>query len=152
MSGVPYFPLLYEPVECVQCEIAPECSNQDRPQRNRRDFTYTSGRCPRLPDQRGFVEENQRGLYMQAFPLVHARRGPGALELTLTIPGDKRSKKVYQTKSGFWYFQEKIESGRYARRVLNFECYRSKGRILDYMDLCHSDYCVFRAVIEDYYI
>lgn len=46
MSDSPYFPHLYGEVDCGKCEIASECCCRGRYQRNRRDFSHTSGRCP----------------------------------------------------------------------------------------------------------
>lgn len=37
---------------CGKCERE-ECFNRGKFQRDRRDFTVTSGRCPRLPDTQG---------------------------------------------------------------------------------------------------
>ena len=75
MSQKPYFPPLYGNVECEKCEIKTTCWCCGKYQRNRRDFTHTSGRCPRLPDRRGFVEKSERELYAATFLLVHAERG-----------------------------------------------------------------------------
>ena len=95
-----YFPPIKGPVDCAQCEAA-NCWCRDKFQRSQREFTHTSGRCPRLPDLRGFVERNEREAYAASFMLIHAELGAGGLQLTLTIPGQKRYRKVYQTKSGY---------------------------------------------------
>lgn len=71
MSEQHYFPPLKGPVDCAQCEAA-DCWCRNMHQRSRRDFTHTSGRCPRLPDLRGFVERDQREAYAAAFMLIHA--------------------------------------------------------------------------------
>ena len=105
-----YFPPIKGPVDCAQCEAA-GCWCRDKFQRSRRDFTHTSGRCPRLPDLRGFVERDEREAYAAAFMLIHAELGAGGLQLTLTIPGKKRYRKVYLTKSGYWYFNTRSEEG-----------------------------------------
>ena len=105
-----YFPPIKGPVDCAQCEAA-DCWCRDKFQRSRRDFTHTSGRCPRLPDLRGFVERDEREAYAAAFMLIHAELGAGGLQLTLTIPGKKRYRKVYLTKSGYWYFNTRSEEG-----------------------------------------
>lgn len=152
MSDTPYFPPLHGNVDCGKCEIASNCWCCGKHQRDRRDFTHTSGRCPRLPDKRGFVAEQERELYAQTFPLIYAERGEDVLHLTLTIPGAKRPKKVYQTKSGYWYFREKNESGLYVKRVLSIESCDSEAEIIKKMDLFDYDYCLFRAAIEDYYV
>ena len=152
MSGTPYFPPLYGDVDCGRCEIASKCPCQYRYQRNRRDFLPASGRCPRLPDWRGFVDMSQRELYAKTFPLIHAERGEEMLNLNLTLPGSKRLRKVYQTRGGSWYFREKSEFGDYIRRAINFECCRKKDEILNRMELYDYDYCLFRATIEDYFV
>ena len=77
-----YFPPLAGAVACRECDRA-DCMSRDRFQRNRRDFTVTSGRCPRLPDLRGYVDREDRALYEATFPLVHAKREDGRLTLTL---------------------------------------------------------------------
>ncbi len=150
MSDTPYFPPLHGKVDCIQCEISSQCWCRDKYQRDRRDFSHISGRCPRLPDMRGFVEANERELYRQTFPLVYAKRRDDGIHLTLTIPSEKRSKKVYHTRSGYWYFREKDDSGIYVKRVLRIESYNRLAEITWAMDLCQADYCVFRAKIEDY--
>ena len=144
-----YFPPLYGGVECGECEMASICHSRYKYQRDRRDFTYTSGRCPRLPDRRGFVDKSQKKLYAETFPLVHAERGDESLTLSLSIPGKKRLKKVYPRKDGYWYFRERAEGRSYIRRRISFNCFQTEKDVLDYMSLYDADYCLFRAVIWD---
>lgn len=129
--------------------MASACHSRYKYQRDRRDFTYTSGRCPRLPDRRGFVDISQKKLYAETFPLVHAERGDESLTLSLSIPGEKRLKKVYLWRGGYWYFRERAEDRSYVRRRVNFNCFRTEMDVLDYMSLYDADYCLFRAVIGD---
>ena len=68
-NSSPYFPPLSGKVECGQCKDT-ECRCLGKHQRSRRDFTHTSGRCPRLPDQRSFVDEKEQKLYAEPFPIV----------------------------------------------------------------------------------
>ena len=68
-NSSPYFPPLSGKVECGQCKDT-ECQCLGKHQRSRRDFTHTSGRCPRPPDQRSFVDENEQKLYAEPFPIV----------------------------------------------------------------------------------
>ena len=153
MSKTPYFPPLYREVDCGQCEIAAKCRNYGKSQRNRRDFSVLSGRCPRLPDKRGFVEKGERERYVSVFPLVHAERGDEEeedLELTLRLPGEKRNRTVYQTKSGYWYYKTKNENGDPERIVLQIEGYRTKADILWHMNDQSTDYCLFRCDVMDY--
>lgn len=153
MENTPYFPPLYGDVRCDKCEICTRCMCAGKHQRNRRDFTYTSGRCPRLPDLRGFVEQSERELYAAVFPLIYAERGgDDSLSLTLSIPGEKRQKKVYYTKicGGYWYFREKSpEYCGTVKRVISIEWKNTKQEILDYMEWLNTDYCIFRGEIED---
>ena len=151
MSKTPYFPPLYREVDCGQCEIAAKCRNYGKSQRNRRDFSVLSGRCPRLPDKRGFVDKRDRELYATVFPLVHAERGDEEeedLELTLRLPGEKRNRKVYQTKSGYWYYNITGQDGRAERQVLYLEGYPSKEKILEHMKRLRTDYCILRCEME----
>ena len=53
MDNQHYFPPPYGRVECGECDMASACHSRGKYQRDRRDFTYTSGRCPRLPDCKG---------------------------------------------------------------------------------------------------
>ncbi len=149
MDNQRYFPPLYGGVECGECDMAAVCHSCGKYQRDRRDFTYTSGRCPRLPDRRGFVDKSQKKLYAETFPLVHAERGDESLTLSLSIPGEKRLKKVYLKKDGYWYFRERAEDRSYIRRRINFNCFQSMKDVLDYMNLYDADYCLFRVVIMD---
>lgn len=96
MSGHCHFPPLNGPVDCTQCE-AENCRCHGRHQRNRRDLSYTSGRCPRLPDLRGGMEPETRSAYAETFMLIHAELSEGSLELNVTIPEFKQYRKVYQT-------------------------------------------------------
>ena len=152
MDNTPYFPSLYPKPECCKCEKS-DCMSRNKYQRDRLDFTYTSGRCPRLPDRRGFVEKSERKLYEASFPLVHAELGEGdTLYLTLTIPGVKRSRKVYSTKNGYWYFREIDSYGYRIKRIITIHGGHSKKEILNHMEYVDADYCMFKCTIEDSFI
>ena len=116
-----YFPPLHGAVDCEKCEVR-DCWCRGKFQRNRRNMPHTSGRCPRLPDLCGFVEKEERELYKATFMLVHAEYGVGGLHLTLTIPGHKRNRKVYQTKED----------------------------ILRHMKSLRTDYCILRCSMEGF--
>ena len=152
MENKPYFPPLHGRVECDECEKS-DCPSRGKYQRNRRDFTYTSGRCPRLPDDRGFMEKDEQELYAAASPVVYAERGgDDSLFLTLTIPGEKRKRRVYHTKicGGWWYFRGRSpEYSGPVKRVVTIEGKNTKQEILDYMDQVNTDYCALRCEIED---
>lgn len=47
-----YFPAPGEKPDCGRCERE-GCWSRGKFQRDNRHFSYTSGRCPRLPDDRG---------------------------------------------------------------------------------------------------
>ena len=87
-----------------------------------------------------------------AFLLVHAEIGLGGLQLTLTIPGQKRYRKVYLTKSGYWYFNTRSAEGYPIRQALNIGCFSSKEEIVQYMEKLHSDYCIFRCELADFLV
>ena len=144
-----YFPPLHGMIACSQCE-AQDCRCRGLYQRNRRDIPYASGRCPRLPDLCGFVEKSERADYMAAFVLIHAELGLGGLILLVTLPGQKRYRKVYQAKSGYWYYKTKNENGDPERIVLQIEGYRTKADILWHMNDQSTDYCLFRCDVMDY--
>lgn len=82
--------------------------------------------------------------------LVHVEYGVGGLHLTLTIPGHKRNRKVYQTKSGYWYCNLTSEKGCPERQVLNLEGYQSKEDILRHMKSLRTDYCILRCSMEGF--
>lgn len=144
-----YFPPLYGNVECQKCDKN-HCDSRGKYQRNRRDFEVTSGRCPRLPDKRGFVDKAERELFAQSFPLIHAELGCDSIHLTLRIPGEKRSKTVYITESGYWFFKTKDDSGNPIKRVVIIETYQSKESIISHMENLSADYCLFPCTITEY--
>lgn len=156
-SASPYFPPLYEKPDCAKCEKRRDCYSCGKYQRDRRDFTYTSGRCPRLPDMRGFVEKDERELYAQTFPLLHAERGgiegEYTLNLSLSLPGEKRVRTVYRSNGyGVWWFRDgkDPETGYVFRRILHFDDgFTSAAEILERM---RSDYCLFPVIVTDGYL
>lgn len=152
----PYFPTPGGEVKCRECDRQ-GCMARDRFQRNRQDFTVTSGRCPRLPNYRGFVDSEDRELYEATFPLVHAEReDTGKLTLTLTAPGMKRPKRVYPVK-GYWYIREPMagneEYHHQPRRVITLEGHiETPQQIMNIMDAERTNRLVFRCTVEDYFI
>lgn len=98
-----YWPSPYTRPECRFCDYR-TCINRGKFQRDRRDFSVTSGRCPRLPDKRGFVDERWRKDYEQTFPLLHCERDTsGELRLTVTIPGSPKLKIPKYHKRDHWW-------------------------------------------------
>lgn len=57
----PYFPLSGTP-DCSKCERE-GCHSREKFQRNKRSFSYLSGRCPRLKDLYGRMEPEDETLY-----------------------------------------------------------------------------------------
>lgn len=154
MENVPYFPPLFGKVDCYKCDKQ-DCIARHKYQRNRRDFTYTSGRCPRLPDYRGFMEKSEQVLYASAFPVVYAERsGDDVLFLTLAIPGEKRNRRVYHSREGYWYFREKSqEHGNcIVKRIITIDGKESKQEIFEHMDRISTDYCMLPCEIEKWII
>ena len=147
MSDTPYFPSLFEKPDCAKCERE-DCYSRGKFQRDRRDFSYTSGRCPRLPDLRGFVDGEDRAPYAELYPLVHAERGEGdTVSLTLSRPV-VGLRKVYMTYGQWWVRDHK--NGEPVRRVLTIDgCYNVTD-VLERMERARSDYCIFRCEMADY--
>lgn len=143
----PYFPRIYGSVECHKCDKI-TCPCREKGQRDKREFTVTSGRCPRLPDMRGAVHDSERELYANTFPLIHAELGyEDVLHVSLTIPHEKRNRKVYRTKSGYWYFNTKEDSG-FIKRLIRIGTYNRQD-IIEYMHSIHADYCLFNCELTD---
>jgi len=114
------------------------------------ETSFAGGRAVRLPDLCGFVEKEERELYEAAFMLVHAQFGVGGLRLTLTIPGQKRIRRVYQTNSGYWYCNLTSEKGCPERQALNLEGYQSKEDILRHMKSLRTGYFILRCSMEGF--
>ena len=147
-----YFPNAYETPDCSKCEKE-TCDSRGKHQRNKRDFAYTSGRCPRLPDLKGFVDKSEEENQAKVFPIVHAELGGDELYLTLTTTANPKGKKVYITKSGYWYINDKTTypdgETMKVKRVIRFNCLNSKEQVKDYMKLRYADYCKFVAEITE---
>ena len=148
----PYFPVTYKMPDCRLCERREGCPSCGKYQRNRRDFTFTSGRCPRLPDQRGFVDQDEQELYAHTFPFIHAERGGTSVSLSLSLPDEKRLKKVYRTYGHWWFRDGKDEDGYTIRRCLTIErSFQSEQEIFEYMEDRDWDYILIRCdILENY--
>lgn len=149
IKNAPYFPPLYGDVECGKCDKE-NCDCRGKYQRNRRDFEVTSGRCPRLPDMHGFLDKNERKLFASVFSLIHAELGCDTLHLTLSTPTEKRDHKIYQTKSGYWYYKTKDNDGDQIRKIVIIGAYHNKEEIVNYMELLGADYCLLPCEITEY--
>jgi hypothetical protein len=161
MTECTYFPAFHETwIDCNRCELVDwsegltygksKCGSYGAHQRNRRDFTYTSRRCPKLPDMRGFVHESQRENQRNAYPIIHAESNGEEVFLNLSIPGQKKLRRVYETRSGYFYFKTKDEEHGYViKRVIWIGCNMSRQNIKEYMERFHADYCLFNCVISD---
>jgi hypothetical protein len=70
---------------------------------------------------------------------VIAEAGEDTLDLHISIPGIDRSRKVYQSSSGNWYFNDKSpEFGKFKRRIVIG--YAKREEILETMKLMQTDY------------
>jgi hypothetical protein len=150
-----YFPDFYsDNPDCCQCEKT-DCHSRGKHQRGRKDFTYTSGRCPRLPDKRGFLDKSELINQSSIYPVVHAEMGCEDVFLSISIPGDKRIRKVYRTKSGFWYYnaKEELYDGEVGtvKKIIQISCYNYDD-IVNYTELVGAEYCRFGATITDSYV
>ena len=135
-------------IACWECEKS-DCHSRGKFQRNKRDFTVTSGRCPRLPNMLGFVDNNERENQRNSYPLVYAESNGEYVALNISVPGEKRLRKKYQTGSGYWYYKTKDGLGNKIRRVIHIGAYNEFEDILAYMERVHSDYCIFPCEISD---
>jgi hypothetical protein len=147
----PYFPPIDGEVECDKCEMSNDvCHSRGKYQRKRRDFSVTSGRCPRLPDMRGYVHEAEYEKYRDVFPLIHAAVGNGdALRLTLSLPSEKKLRKVLLTKSGYWYYRTKDNDGNTIKRIIFIGRYHSVKEIVEYLTGYKTFYCIFPCEITE---
>jgi hypothetical protein len=148
MNATIYFPPFHGEAECHKCELE-DCSSRGRYQRNKRDFTYEDGRCPKLPDQRGFAHSSQRDNQRAAYPLIYAECGYDKVFLHISIPGSKKTLTVYETKSGYLYFNTKNEYGK-IRRLIFIDGNRNHESIYEFMDTRNFDYCIFSCEITDF--
>lgn len=149
-----YFPSFHGyDIECSKCEKE-KCVNRGKHQRSRRDFEVTSGRCPRLPDRCGFVDMNERENQRNTYPIIHAEKACEVVNLSLSLPGDKRFRKVYRSKSGFWYHRSKMPtlcgSLLPIKQAISIEYYSSEEVIMEYMDSVGSDYCLLPCHVLDF--
>lgn len=86
-----YFPPFYGEADCYQCEIREQCDCFGKSQRNRRDLEVTSGRCPKIPDNRGFVHESQRENQRKAYPIIYAEYSGEGEEVFFAPGGSTRT-------------------------------------------------------------
>ena len=130
-SRTPYFPPLYGAVECGECKRE-DCPNRGKFQRNRRDFTWTSGRCPRLPDMRGHVAEDERFLYERTFPLVLAEPGDSnGPHLSLKLPDGRRRILYYNKTYKRYWFRDSDDDGEPVKRIVTPERSDTPEELLD---------------------
>ena len=119
------------------------------PAKPARPFLYI-GTVPPPARSAGFVEPETRSAYAETFILIHTELSGGSLELNVTIPEFKQYRKVYQTKSGYWYCNLTSEKGCPERQALNLEGYQSKEDILRHMKSLRTDYCILRCSMEGF--
>lgn len=142
-----YFPDIGSIPDCRKCDNE-DCPNREKFQRWRRDFSVTSGRCPRLPDDRGFMDSGEEQEYARTFDLVHVELHDGKLAAHLSrTDGTKRT--VYRSH-GYWWFRDRID-GQPCRRVVQFAAC-STGELKELLSHKHTVKMDFRARVEDYCI
>lgn len=144
-----YFPEFNGEAECHKCELE-TCHSRGKFQRNKRDFKYTSGRCPKLPDMKGFVHTSQRANQLKAYPLIHAESNDENVFLSLSIPGNKKLLKVYSAKGGNFYFRAKDEDGNPIKRIIFIGYHKSHKDIMEFMQWRNADYCIFPCEITEF--
>ena len=144
-----YFPLFHGEAECHKCEME-DCVCRGKHQRNKREFEVTSGRCPKIPDLRGFVHTSQRENQRNAYPLIHAESNGEEVFLSISIPGKKKMLRVYETKSGYTFFKTKDESGNAIKRLISVDGNMTHREILDFMEWRKAYYCHFVCEITEY--
>jgi hypothetical protein len=147
---MPYFPAfesIYSKtdVECHKCERE-NCPSRGKYQRIRRDFTYTSGRCPRLPDMRGFVELSEVQNRRAAYPFILANLdADGTVRLSINIPGDGRAARVvYLSRYGYWYYNK---AG--VKSCIRVD-FKDRFDIRDYMKQRGANYINLPCALTDY--
>jgi len=155
-----YFPAFYsDKVECWKCEKKDNCSSYGKSQATKRDFEVTSGRCPKIPNTRGFVDPSERENQRNAYPILLAELGGDGsdindLMLSLSIPSEKKIRKVYQTKSGcyLYYNSKKVINGESfkVKWALFVSAFNGKEEILKRMIETNSDYSIFPCEIADF--
>jgi len=147
---MPYFPAFESiytktDVECHKCERE-NCHSRGKYQRDRRDFTYTSGRCPRLPDMNGHVETFEAGIRCDAYPFIMAQIDrDDKLHLLISIPGDPTEHIVYRTKSDDWYYRRKG-----VKRVVYIDGHSTRKSVINYMNQRQAKYIKLPCCLSDY--
>lgn len=151
--GKIYFPPINGECRCEECELV-SCHSRGKAQRTRREFTYTSGRCPRLPDISGRVEAEWMDAYVDSFPLVQARMlDDGSVKLFLKLPRDRnRLRILHWSKYNFWYYTITVrgEGGEAAleKVPIRMPCGGSPISVEEYMEIHHLRSCMFRCEVD----
>jgi hypothetical protein len=146
-----YFPSFYEAdIDCGRCEKA-DCKCRGLSQRSNRDFEVTSGRCPKVPDRRGFVAKEEQENQRSAYPFVHVEIGDiDSVSLSISIPGDKRLKKVKRSRYGSWYYNTKDEGGNKIKRIIFMGACRTYKDLVEYGERVRADYFLLPCEITEW--
>lgn len=146
-----YFPKFNERnIECSKCEKG-NCYSREKYQRNTRHFSYQSGRCPRLPDIRGFVIEEERENQRKAYPFVEVMVSEEAIKIMLNIPEAKKKRRVYYRKSCHtWYYTLKDDNGNKMRVAIYIEGCSSWNDIREYSEYIHASHFILNCRICNY--
>ncbi len=144
-----YFPAFHETnIACGKCDKE-KCDCRGKFQRNRRDFEVTSGRCPKVPDRRGFVAPEERANQRDAYSFAYIEISDESVYLHINIPGDKKQKRLYRTKSGYWYYRTKDEDGNKIRRAVFFGANDTIESFRQFGERLGTDYYLFPCDISD---
>ena len=136
-----YFPPFHGgDIDCSRCEKA-DCHSRDKHQRNRKDFTYESCRCPRLPDRSGFAYksefQNQRDAYAFVTFEVHGLDCDSSdfLYAELHTSSKVPPIELKWCKNG-WYYPSKDKFGQKGKQLVLLQGVGDDWRdILKEMDL-----------------
>ena len=151
-----YFPDPVGSADCGQCEWQ-GCPNRHKFQRHRWDLTVTSGRCPRLTDQDGRIDEDWLDEFKKAVPVAEVILDSiKGLQLRLSVPDKNRMYRISWGKPGrrlqaFWYINQKSDLG--TRRVIYVGKTLSRYALFEKMKYTTPGVPVyFRAYLTDEYL
>jgi hypothetical protein len=92
-----------------------------------------------------------RGLHQRnAYPFVHVEIGEESADLNVSIPGDKKTKKVYHSGFGSWYYRTKDEDGNKIKRIIRIGVNHDYEDFISYGRYIHADYFLLPCEITDY--
>ena len=147
-----YFPKFTEEnVECGKCEKA-NCHSREKYQRNKRHFSYQSGRCPRLPDTKGFVIEEEKENQKRAYPFVEIKVSEEAVKIMINIPNDKKRRVYYRKSLCAWYYVIKDKNGNRMKKAIRIDGCTSWNDVRAYSNYIHASHFMLPCEICVYEI